>query len=93
MFRSVQKFACVDLQTQRKQYRNRDTLCRLTVLTKISSTALRFGGLPVRFFSPRFTDVLASLGGQLGVSIPNCLAYEAGAEALPLWRRYGRDLR
>src|SRR6266850_6630910 len=25
------------------------------------------------------------LGGQLGVSITNCLAYGAGAEALPLW--------
>src|SRR4030088_3727727 len=25
------------------------------------------------------------LGGQLGVSIPNYLAYEAGAEGLPLW--------
>src|SRR6202790_5424505 len=27
----------------------------------------------------------ASFGGQLGAATPNCLAYEAGAEALPLW--------
>jgi hypothetical protein len=27
----------------------------------------------------------APFGGQLGGSTPNCLAYEAGAEALPLW--------
>ena len=27
----------------------------------------------------------APLGGQLGASTPNCLANEAGAEALPLW--------
>ncbi len=27
----------------------------------------------------------APFGGQLGASTPNCLAYEAGAEALPLW--------
>ena len=27
----------------------------------------------------------APFGGQLGTSTPNCLAYEAGAEALPLW--------
>jgi len=27
----------------------------------------------------------ALFGGQLGASTPNCLAYEAGAEALPLW--------
>ena len=25
------------------------------------------------------------MGGQLWASTPNCLAYEAGAEALPLW--------
>jgi hypothetical protein len=27
----------------------------------------------------------APFGGQLGASTPNCLAFEAGAEALPLW--------
>ncbi len=26
---------------------------------------------------------LLIIGGQLGVSIPNCLVYEAGAKALP----------
>jgi hypothetical protein len=32
--------------------------------------------------------------GQFGASTSNCLAYEAGAEALPLWKREdkGRDL-
>jgi hypothetical protein len=29
----------------------------------------------------------APFGGQLGASTPNCLAYEADAEALPLWEK------
>ena len=27
----------------------------------------------------------APFGGQFGASTPNCLGYEAGAEAVPLW--------
>src|SRR6202521_2632644 len=34
----------------------------------------------------------APFGGQLGISIPNCLAYEAGAEALPLWEEISPGL-
>src|SRR5437870_2621734 len=38
-----------------------------------------------RHGSPLRDQDRAPFGGQLGVSTPNCLAYEAGAEALPLW--------
>ena len=53
---------------------------------KYSSTELNFGRLGERDWrivlrSMPIHDFRAALGGQLGVSIPNYLAYEAGAEA------------
>src|SRR3981189_867248 len=53
---------------------------------KYSSTELNFGRLRERGWcivlrSISIHDFRAALGGQLGVSIPNYLAYEAGAEA------------
>src|SRR5882672_9257767 len=51
---------------------------------KYSSTELNLGRLRERGWCIVF---------QLGVSIPNCLAYGAGAETFPYGRRYDRDLR
>jgi len=57
---------------------------------KYSSTELNLGRLRERGWcivlrSTPIHDSCADLGSQLGVSIPNCLTYGAGAEALPLW--------
>ena len=49
--------------------------------TELNLDRLRERGWRIVLRSMSIHDFRAALGGQLGVSIPNYLAYEAGAEA------------